>query len=84
MMLDRTGKSWYNIPNRILSLNRTGTITMKFPYESLHRFPLGSLRANGFFYEQMRRCKEGFGGHLDELEPGMIADPFVNKSYVPM
>ncbi|MBQ8578171.1 MAG: glycoside hydrolase family 127 protein [Clostridia bacterium] len=57
---------------------------MKFPYESLHRFPLGSLRANGFLYEQMRRCKEGFGGHLDELEPGMIADPFVNKSYVPM
>lgn len=55
-----------------------------FTYEKLHRFPLGALHAEGFLYEQMRRCKEGFGGHLDELEPGMIADPFISKSYVPM
>lgn len=49
-----------------------------FTYEKLHRFPLGALRADGFLYEQMRRCKEGFGGHLDELEPGIYSFPSTN------
>ncbi len=32
--------------------------------------------------EQLIRNKEGMGGHLDELEPDMIANPFINKTPV--
>ena len=51
-------------------------------YQKLKPFPLGAIRAEGFLNEQLLRNKDGMGGHLDELEPGMIADPFVAKSYV--
>jgi len=30
--------------------------------------------------QQLQRSKEGTGGHLDELEPDMIATPFINYS----
>ena len=53
-------------------------------YNQLEFLPLGSIRPDGFLKEQLRRCGEGMGGHLDELEPDMIANPFVNKTYVPM
>lgn len=52
-------------------------------YQKLDFLPLGSITPGSFLKEQLLRNKEGIGGHLDELEPGMIADPFVNKSYVP-
>ncbi|MBQ7335656.1 MAG: glycoside hydrolase family 127 protein [Clostridia bacterium] len=52
-------------------------------YQKLDRFPLGSIHATGFLRDQMIRGKDGICGHLHELEPGMIADPFINKSYVP-
>ncbi len=52
-------------------------------YQKLNRFPLGSIEPLGFLKEQLIRNKNGMGGHLDELEPGMIADPFVHKTYVP-
>jgi len=52
-------------------------------YQKLDRYPLGSVTADGFLKEQLLRNKHGMGGHLDELEPGMIADPFIQKSYVP-
>ncbi len=51
-------------------------------YQKLDRFPLGSIHPEGFLREQMLRNRDGMGGHLDELEPGMIADPYVNKTYV--
>ena len=51
-------------------------------YQKLNYFPLGSITSAGFLREQCLRNKHGMGGHLDELEPGMIADPFINKTYV--
>lgn len=51
-------------------------------YSKLRPFPLGSVTARGFLREQLMRNKEGMGGHLDELEPEMIALPFVDRKYV--
>ena len=52
-------------------------------FERLHRFPLGALQAEGFLKEQLQRGKEGMAGHLYELEPGMIADPYLRRTRVP-
>ena len=52
-------------------------------YQKLERFPLGSIRAEGFLKDQMLLGKDGMSGHLYELEPNMIADPFINKTPVP-
>lgn len=49
-------------------------------YNKLHRLSLGSITARGWLQEQLQRNKEGMGGHLDELEPDMIATPFINYS----
>ena len=51
-------------------------------YSKLLALPLGSITAQGFLREQLLRSKEGMGGHLDELEPEMIALPFVDRKYV--
>ncbi len=51
-------------------------------YSKLQRFPLGSITPSGFLKEQLIRSKNGMGGHLYELEPEMIADPYVNKRRV--
>ena len=52
-------------------------------YRKRKMFPLGSIRAEGYLREQLIRNKNGMGGHLDEIEPGMIAAPFIKKEYVP-
>ncbi len=52
-------------------------------YQKWERFPLGSIHAEGFLREQLLRGKDGMAGHLFELEPKMIYDPYVHKSYVP-
>ncbi len=52
-------------------------------YHKLMRFPLGSIKAEGFLKEQMLRGKEGICGHLHELEKEMIADPYIRRSNVP-
>lgn len=44
----------------------------------LTALPLGSIHAKGWLAEQMERSKNGMGGHLDELEPDMIANPYIN------
>lgn len=49
-------------------------------YNKLHRLPLGAITAKGWLREQLLRNKDGIGGHLDELEPDMIATPFINYS----
>ena len=49
-------------------------------HNKLHRLPLGCITAAGWLKEQLQRNKEGMGGHLDELEPDMIATPFINYS----
>ena len=52
-------------------------------FQKLDRFPLGSIHADGFLKDQMLIGKDGMCGHLHELEPGMINDPFLHKTYVP-
>ena len=49
-------------------------------YNKLHKLPLGSVTARGWLKEQLMRSKAGTGGHLDELEPAMIANPFIDYS----
>lgn len=49
-------------------------------YQKLSKLPLGSITAQGWLREQLLRSKDGTGGHLDELEPDMIATPFINYS----
>ena len=49
-------------------------------HNKLHKLPLGSITAKGWLKDQLLRSKEGTGGHLDELEPDMIATPFINYS----
>ena len=51
-------------------------------YNKLKRFPLGTIKAEGFLKEQLLIGKDGMAGHLYELEPEMIRDPYINKSYV--
>lgn len=49
-------------------------------YNRLYKLPLGSITAKGYLREQLLRSKDGTGGHLDELEPEMIATPFISYS----
>lgn len=51
-------------------------------YNKLNRFPIGAIRADGFLKEQLIRGKHGMAGHLYELEPGIIVDPYIKKSCV--
>lgn len=51
-------------------------------YGKLSSLPLGAIQAEGFLKEQLLRNKNGLGGHLDEIEPGMIANPYVHKTHV--
>ena len=51
-------------------------------FGKLKRFPLGAIHAQGFLKDQMLRGKDGMAGHLYELEPGMIWDPYINKTHV--
>ena len=52
-------------------------------YQKLDRFPLGSIRAEGFLRDQMRIGKEGMAGNLYKIEPEMIYYPFIDKRPVP-
>lgn len=51
-------------------------------FSKLTTLPLGSVRARGHLREQLIRSKNGMGGHLPEIEPGMIADPYLRKTIV--
>ncbi len=57
--------------------NKTSKVKM---YNKLSRLPLGSVTAEGWLRDQLIRSKNGMGGHLDELEPKMIANTFINYS----
>jgi len=47
-------------------------------YNKLKTLPLGKITTRGWVHEQLLRNKDGMGGHLDELEPNMIATPYIN------
>lgn len=49
----------------------------KTGYAKLQTLPLGDITASGWLRQQLERSKEGMGGHLGELEPHMIGEPFV-------
>jgi len=51
-------------------------------YGKLKWLPLGAIEPLGFLREQMERNKDGMGGHLPELEPGMIRDPYIGRTHV--
>lgn len=51
-------------------------------YQKLNLFPLGSIHPEGFLRDQMLRGKDGICGHLHELEPEMINNPYTKKTYV--
>jgi len=39
----------------------------------------GKITARGWLREQLLRNRDGMGGHLDELEPNMIAKPYISR-----
>lgn len=45
-------------------------------HNKFSKLNLGSVTARGWLKDQLLRSKNGMGGHLDELEPEMIATPF--------
>jgi DUF1680 family protein len=49
-------------------------------HSRLSRLPLGAVRAEGWIARQMRVEAAGMSGHMDELEPDMIGNPFVTRS----
>ena len=53
----------------------------KVSYNQLTRLPLGNVTAQGWLKVQLERNKAGMGGHLDELEPEMIAKPYVDRNH---
>ena len=52
-------------------------------YNKLSTLPLGSINPRGWMLEQLRRNKDGIGGHLPELEPRMIATPYTTRETEP-
>ena len=56
-------------------------LTDKVSYNQLTRLPLGNVTAEGWLKTQLERNKAGMGGHLDELEPEMIAKPYVDRNH---
>lgn len=68
----------------VLSVVRCGrqdTALAKVSGNQLTRLPLGNVTADGWLKAQLERNKGGMGGHLDELEPDMIAKPYVDRNY---
>lgn len=52
-------------------------------YAKLKPLKLGTITPSGWLREQLLRNKDGMGGHLDELEPRMIAAPYTTKETEP-
>ena len=49
-------------------------------FAKLSPLAFGRITARGWIREQLLRSKDGMGGHLDELEPNMIANPYVSRA----
>ena len=50
--------------------------------QKLNVFPLGAIKAEGFLKDQLVKGKAGMAGHLYELEPEMLASPYVKDVYI--
>ncbi|MDD4871368.1 MAG: glycoside hydrolase family 127 protein [Kiritimatiellae bacterium] len=50
-------------------------------HSRLKALPLGNITAKGWLKAQLERNKAGMGGHMDELEPEMIAKPYVDRNH---
>ncbi|MBR6058158.1 MAG: glycoside hydrolase family 127 protein [Victivallales bacterium] len=48
-------------------------------YAKLKSLPLGAIKAEGWLREQLERSRDGMGGHLGDLEPQMVWDPYTTK-----
>ena len=48
-------------------------------YSKWKSLPLGSIKAEGWLREQLERNRDGMGGHLGDLEPQMVWDPYTTK-----
>ncbi len=51
-------------------------------FSKCETLPLGTIKAQGFLKEQLELSKNGMGGNLPKIEPGMIANPYIKKTYV--
>ena len=45
------------------------------------RIPLGNITASGWLKRQLEIEASGMSGHLDELEPKMIYEPFISRTH---
>lgn len=52
-------------------------------YGKLHFLECGKITARGWLRDQLLRSRDGMGGHLYELEPQMLWDPYVHKTSYP-
>jgi uncharacterized protein len=80
------GKTIFSLVIVFLALALVGcrskhTASEKVSYKHLTRLPLGNVTAEGWLKTQLERNKAGMGGHLDELEPEMIAKPYIDRNY---
>ena len=48
-------------------------------YSKWKSLPLGAIKAEGWLREQLERNRDGMGGHLGDLEPQMVWDPYTTK-----
>ena len=51
------------------------------PKSKFRRLPLGNIIASGWLKQQLEIEAAGMGGHLDELEPKLIHEPFVSRQH---
>lgn len=51
--------------------------------KKLSQLKLGTVHPRGWLLEQLKRNKEGIGGHLPELEPRMIGTPYTTRETEP-
>jgi uncharacterized protein len=65
----------------VVGCGTRNSVPAKESYNQLTRLPLGNVTAEGWLKTQLERNKAGMGGHLDELEPEMIAQPYINRNH---
>jgi DUF1680 family protein len=62
--------------NRVTNINFKEASNSKF-----RRLPLGNITATGWLKKQLEIEAAGMSGQLDELEPKLLYEPFVNRQH---